>query len=143
MPVLPLVGSTMVPPGCSSPLASAASTMRTAIRSFTEPPGLRYSTLASTSGASGPRWRVTDDSRTSGVLPTRSMTDSAYCTAGLLAGPDHQDPWSNHPTRGDSAGHQGRGCVHDASSTHPHPRWPHGLRPRSRLHGHEPELRHG
>ena len=99
MPVLPLVGSTIVPPGFSAPLASAASTMRTAMRSFTEPPGLRYSTLASTSGASGPRSRVTEVSRTSGVLPTRSTTDSAYCTAGLLAGRDHRDP-SDHPTRG-------------------------------------------
>src|SRR5687768_1467803 len=80
IPVLPLVGSTIVPPGFSAPLASAASTMRTAMRSFTEPPGLRYSSLASTSGASGPRSRVTEVSRTSGVLPTRSITDSAYCT---------------------------------------------------------------
>ena len=51
-PVLPEVGSTIVPPGWSSPEASAASIIRVAIRSFTEPPGLRYSTLASTSGPS-------------------------------------------------------------------------------------------
>ncbi len=79
-PVLPEVGSTIVPPGCSSPDASAASTIRAAIRSFTEPPGLRYSTLASTSGdetASAGRSRDVD-SRTSGVLPTRSSRDSAY-----------------------------------------------------------------
>ena len=50
--MLPEVGSTIVPPGCSSPEASAASIIRVAIRSFTEPPGLRYSTLASTSGPS-------------------------------------------------------------------------------------------
>src|SRR5215217_7318581 len=100
MPVLPLVGSTIVPPGCRAPLASAASTMRTAMRSFTDPPGLRYSTLASTSGASDPRSRVTEFSRTSGVLPTRSTTDSAYCTGpprrapttGALTGPFHQRP---------------------------------------------------
>ena len=42
------VGSTIVPPGLSSPDASAASIMRRAMRSFTDPPGLRYSTLAST-----------------------------------------------------------------------------------------------
>src|SRR6478672_7644986 len=90
MPVLPLVGSTMVPPGFSAPLASAASTMRTAMRSFTEPPGLKYSTFASTSGASGPRSRVTEVRRTSGVLPTRSRADSTYCTGGLLAG--HRPP---------------------------------------------------
>ena len=41
----------MVPPGRSAPEASAASTMRSAIRSFTDPPGLKYSTLASTAGA--------------------------------------------------------------------------------------------
>ena len=78
--MLPDVGSTIVPPGWSSPLASAASIIRAAIRSFTEPPGLRYSTLASTSGAataSVGRSRVVD-SRTSGVLPTRSSSDSAY-----------------------------------------------------------------
>ena len=40
MPVLPLVPSTIVPPGRSSPLASAASTMATPMRSFTELAGL-------------------------------------------------------------------------------------------------------
>src|SRR3954464_6451668 len=95
MPVLPLVGSTIVPPGRSAPPASAASTMRTAIRSFTDPPGLRYSTLASTRGAPGPRSRVTELSRTSGVLPTRSTTDSAYCTGTLPGGRGGRA----HPTR--------------------------------------------
>src|SRR3954462_8337647 len=112
MPVLPLVGSTIVPPGLSAPLASAASTMRTAIRSFTDPPGLRYSSLASTSGASGPSSRVTEVSRTSGVLPTRSTTDSAYCTGVLLhagpvgarLGPSHQMDGRGEPTvRGPTA----------------------------------------
>ena len=68
-PVLPEVGSTMVPPGRSSPDASAASIMRSAMRSFTLPPGLKYSTLAST-GAAMPS--ATAPSRTSGVFPTRS-----------------------------------------------------------------------
>ena len=54
MPVLPEVGSTIVPPGFSSPDSSAAVTIFSAMRSFTLPPGLKYSTLASTSGASGP-----------------------------------------------------------------------------------------
>ena len=80
-PVLPEVGSTMVPPGWSSPEASAASIIRVAIRSFTEPPGLRYSTLASTSG---PRRAVAVrravgpsdvESRRSGVLPIRSRRE--------------------------------------------------------------------
>ncbi len=72
--MLPLVGSTMVPPGWSAPEASAASIMRVAMRSFTEPPGLRYSTFASTVGASGPRWAVTEFNRTRGVFPMSSTT---------------------------------------------------------------------
>ena len=36
------------PPGCSAPEASAASIIASAIRSFTEPPGFMYSTLAIT-----------------------------------------------------------------------------------------------
>ncbi len=74
IPVFPEVGSTMVPPGRSSPDLSAASTMRSAMRSLTLPPGLKYSTLASTSGLSP---SATAFRRTSGVLPTRSITCSA------------------------------------------------------------------
>src|SRR5687768_1034347 len=78
-PVLPEVGSTMVPPGLSSPDFSAASIIRAAIRSLTLPPGLTYSTLASTSGL---RPSATAFSRTSGVLPIRSVTCSTYSTTG-------------------------------------------------------------
>ena len=46
--MLPDVGSTIVPPGFSSPLASAASIIFTAMRSLELPPGLRYSILATT-----------------------------------------------------------------------------------------------
>ena len=73
MPVLPLVGSTIVPPGCSAPEASASSIIRTAMRSFTEPPGLKYSTFATTVAAMP---SVTERSRTSGVSPIRSTTES-------------------------------------------------------------------
>ena len=45
MPVLPEVASTMVWPGLSRPRRSASSMMPIARRSFTEPPGLKYSTL--------------------------------------------------------------------------------------------------
>src|SRR5436190_12371543 len=56
------------------------------MRSFTEPPGLRYSTLPSTDAAtsgspSAPR--VTLQRRTSGVLPTRSTTESYTRTRSL------------------------------------------------------------
>src|SRR5215218_11013583 len=127
MPVLPLVGSTIVPPGCRAPLASAASTIRTAMRSFTDPPGLRYSSLASTSGASGPRSRVTEFSRTSGVLPTRSTTDSAYCTgaSSIRSGrsarpvrPSHQMDGDGEPGEearvGPSTAGQGEGMTQTA-----------------------------
>ncbi len=68
----------MVPPGCSSPEASAASTIFTAMRSFTDPPGFRYSTLASTVALIP---SVTWLSRTRGVPPMRSRTVLAYFTA--------------------------------------------------------------
>ena len=46
MPVLPLVGSMMTEPGFSWPLASASSIMALAMRSLTEPAGLKYSSFA-------------------------------------------------------------------------------------------------
>ena len=49
--MLPLVGSTITPPGASFPSRSAASMMLAAILSFDEPPGLKYSTLATTCAA--------------------------------------------------------------------------------------------
>ena len=45
-PVLPEVGSTIVPPGFSFPSRSAASIIARPIRSLTEPPGFRYSSFA-------------------------------------------------------------------------------------------------
>ena len=79
-----------VPPGRSAPEASAASTMRSAIRSFTDPPGLKYSTLASTAGAAPwPSTWVTARSRSSGVLPTSSISDSWTCISHRSPGLDH------------------------------------------------------
>src|SRR6266508_4856357 len=80
-PVLPLVGSTIVPPGASCPAASARSTMASPIRSFTDPPGLRYSTLARTAGASP---RLTRARRTSGVPPMVSRIESCTCMGAVL-----------------------------------------------------------
>ena len=69
--MLPEVGSTITPPGFSWPDCSAASMMRSAMRSLEEPPGLKYSTLtamvALTPAACG-MWL----SLTSGVLPMSS-----------------------------------------------------------------------
>src|SRR5688572_21067891 len=82
IPVLPVVGSTMVPPGFKAPLRSAASTIATPMRSFTLPPGLRDSTLASTVAepSRGSRRR-----RTSGVPPIRSSTESAILSFFMSA----------------------------------------------------------
>ena len=52
MPVLPLVGSMIVAPGFSSPFCSASSSIALAMRSFTLPAGLKYSTLATTVASS-------------------------------------------------------------------------------------------
>src|SRR5664279_506850 len=73
----------MVPPGCSAPDCSAARIIFSAMRSLTDPPGLRYSILASISGATP---AATGPSRTSGVLPIKSTMVSAYRTEVLLGG---------------------------------------------------------
>src|SRR5262245_50324757 len=76
MPVLPAVPSTMTPPGCSSPRASASRTMNNAARSFTDPPGLRNSHFPRISQP------VSADAlrrRTNGVLPMRSMNPPRTC----------------------------------------------------------------
>src|SRR5690606_5552325 len=76
-PVLPEVGSTIVPPGRRSPRSSASSIIFTAMRSLTEPPGFMYSILASTVALIP---SVTEFRRTRGVWPTRSTMCSAYFT---------------------------------------------------------------
>src|SRR4029077_19720173 len=70
-PVLPDVGSTIVPPGFSLPSRSAFSIIARPIRSLTEPPGLMYSNLARSLGATS---APIESSRTIGVLPTSSRT---------------------------------------------------------------------
>ena len=55
------------------------------MRSFTDPPGLRYSTLARTRGPSSPGRSSERLSRTSGVLPIRSRSELAYCTRPILS----------------------------------------------------------
>src|SRR6266542_3791946 len=86
-PVLPLVGSMMVPPARSWPPASARSTIARPIRSFTDPPGFRYSTLARIVGS---RPRPSRDNRTIGVLPTASRIES-YTRISIL---DQETPAS-------------------------------------------------
>jgi len=65
MPLLPEVGSTMVPPGRNAPLDSAASTIASAMRSLIEPPGLLRSDLIQNPWTC-PNRRLT---RTCGVSP--------------------------------------------------------------------------
>ena len=72
MPVLPDVASTIVAPGFSSPRRSASSTIASARRSFTEPPGFAASSftyIVTFAGASRAM-------RTTGVRPMVWVTSS-------------------------------------------------------------------
>src|SRR5580765_525846 len=73
MPVLPLVGSSSIRPGASSPDASAASTIDLATRSFVEPVGFCPSSFAYRRTPSG----AMRESSTRGVPPTRSSREFA------------------------------------------------------------------
>ena len=75
MPVLPLVGSTIVVPGPILPSRSSASIMETPIRSLTDDSGLKNSHLPMIS-AFTPASAASRDSRTSGVAPTVSTMPS-------------------------------------------------------------------
>src|ERR1700745_1950961 len=87
----------MVPPGRSCPLASAASIIFTAIRSFELPPGLRYSTLAAPIPApSG----TTEFNRTSGVPPMRSL----MCCAIRMGSSSQAASGGAHPRPGRRTG---------------------------------------
>src|SRR5690348_11502276 len=68
LPVLPLLASTMVSPGRSKPSCSARSIMYLAIRSLTDPDGLRYSSLTQIPST----W-------TNGVPPIASKTVLRSC----------------------------------------------------------------
>src|SRR5262249_11672453 len=87
MPVLPDVESMIVLPGRSLPLRSPSRTIHTAGRSFTEPPGLKPSSLA-TMRTRGDTPVCSRRISTSGVLPTRSgmagaRPQRAASTAGM------------------------------------------------------------
>src|SRR5262252_8093976 len=84
MPVLPDVESMMVLPGTSLRSARPTSIILRAGRSFTEPPGLKPSSLAKMRTSSRTRSRTVRIS-TSGVLPISSTTERA--TNGPEAGP--------------------------------------------------------
>jgi hypothetical protein len=75
MPVFPLVGSMINPPGLIFPSRSAASIIRIPIRSLTEPPGLALSSFASTVPRVPSTTRL---SLTIGVLPIMSVTALKY-----------------------------------------------------------------
>ncbi len=92
MPVLPLVGSTItVRPRSISPRASASSIIASPIRSLTEPPGLRDSSLTATVAGS-PAARTFN--LTSGVFPM--VLSTAFMMpfiAGLLRAWLVPDAW--------------------------------------------------
>jgi hypothetical protein len=70
IPVLPLVGSMIVPPGRSLPSRSAAVIIDTPMRSFTDHRGLKFSSLPATVALASP---TTRRKRTSGVCPIVSV----------------------------------------------------------------------
>jgi hypothetical protein len=73
MPVLPEVGSRIVEPGRRSPSFSACSIMKNAARSFTDPVGLRSSSLAHNRTSSDGE---SVGSPTMGVLPREASSES-------------------------------------------------------------------
>ena len=75
MPVLPLDGSMMVPPGFSRPFSSASVIMARAMRSLTEPAGLKYSSLRAMLASSAPLAARKWGTRTSGVPPMSSVME--------------------------------------------------------------------
>ncbi len=83
MPVLPLVGSTIVAPGRNLPLCSASSIIARQMRSLTLPPGLNDSSFAHISAESAGTMRCR---RTTGVLPTSSSKDSAVIADDDMSG---------------------------------------------------------
>lgn len=93
IPVFPLVGSISVSPGLMRPLFSASRIMRLPIRSFTLPPALKYSHLASISHSMPSAFGIAFR-RTSGVLPMKSRIESpifggatdGMCTCGDCEG---------------------------------------------------------
>ncbi len=74
MPVLPEVESRMVLPGTSFPRAIPSRIIRRAGRSFTDPPGLKPSSLANRRTPAGTPSRMRSSSII-GVLPIRSSTE--------------------------------------------------------------------
>src|SRR3990172_2651893 len=88
-PVLPLVGSTSVPPGLSTPPRSASSIIPRPSRSLTAPPGLSCSSFARTVGRRPLAMRVR---RTMGVFPTSARTLSATCIEAMLVAPCQAAP---------------------------------------------------
>src|SRR5262245_45018562 len=91
MPVLPDVGSTIVPPGRSAPLCSAASTIAIAMRSLIDPPGFARSLFTQTF-APLPNSRLM---RMCGVLPIVSRMLSARM--GVAGGRYGRRLWGGRP----------------------------------------------
>src|SRR5438270_10268840 len=80
MPVLPEVGSMIVPPGLSFPERSASSIMARPMRSLIEPPGLARSDFIHTSARSPNRRLI----RMCGVLPMVSRMFAAIIALALF-----------------------------------------------------------
>jgi hypothetical protein len=81
VPVLPLVSSMTVCPGRSRPCALASRIISSAMRSFLDPPGLKYSSFIKRRPSSPSRRRIWCNS-TMGVPPMTSVMEWASGGAG-------------------------------------------------------------
>ena len=86
MPVLPLVASTTVEPGTSSPDSSAAKTIESAGRSFTEPAMLFDSSFPQTSAPLSPRDSCEPHQRRVADQVERAVIDSFGHVAASIPG---------------------------------------------------------
>src|SRR5437879_2979817 len=80
IPILPLVGSVMIPPGGNNPCDSASQIICQATRSLMLQPGLNISSLASTVAS---RPEATRFNSTIGVRPMSSVTSFAQWAIAL------------------------------------------------------------
>ena len=83
IPVLPLVGSTIMLPSRKSPSRSACSIMARATRSFTLPPGLNASILATTRAFASMSFSNCPNS-TKGAFPISSIADFIILSITLI-----------------------------------------------------------
>jgi exodeoxyribonuclease-3 len=100
MPVLPLVASMTVWPGCSAPERSASSMTARAMRSLTEPRGLKDSSLANTRTPGGAELRQPDQGRIAYRVEYVVVPRHAASIGPRRVAAPHQESTSDHAPKG-------------------------------------------